>query len=268
MEERFENIPGRYGVEVERTGPRSVACRLPLQPSLRAADGSMRCAAILMGVDMACGMSAGLGVFPEWTLTADAEVHLLGPCMEGPLRVDARCIRAGRKMSVAEARLVDEGANDRLVAVATGNHGVMTPNFEPPIASMETGARQRFASPAVPETESLEETFGLRLDAGVARIPLSDRSRNPWGILHGGLHGLLIDAVARAAKLEPRHLVLRFMNPVREGDAVARVIERYDPAGPGTPAVSPGGLARIEVVDSANDRVAVLAHVLGSPVAP
>ena len=106
----FEYIPGRYGFYVERTGPAAVAGRIPREPSLTDRDGNLRTAAVLMGVDMTCGMAGGLGVLPNWTVTADADVHLVGACRVGPLRVDATNVRAGRSMSVVEARAVDEGA--------------------------------------------------------------------------------------------------------------------------------------------------------------
>ena len=125
----YEHIPGRYGVEIERTDS-GTSTFVPLRPDLAALDGSLRIAAVLMGIDMGAGITAGQAVLPGWTVTADIETHLVGRCTVGPLRVDARAIKPGRTMSVVECRVVDAGAADQLVALATANHGVLEPTFD------------------------------------------------------------------------------------------------------------------------------------------
>ena len=97
----YEHIPGRYGVEVERTDS-GTSTFVPLRPDLAAPDGSLRIAAVLMGIDMGAGITAGQAVLPGWTVTADIETHLVGGCTVGPLRVDARAIKPGRTMSVVD----------------------------------------------------------------------------------------------------------------------------------------------------------------------
>jgi acyl-coenzyme A thioesterase PaaI-like protein len=263
----FERIPGRYGYSLERTGDLSVAGRMPLLASLTDPDGAMRPAAMLMAIDMTCGMAGGLGVLPLWTVTADAEIHFLGECTVGPLRVDARCIRAGRAMSVVEARVVDEGAGDALVAIVTANHGVLESDFSHFLATASIGDVKHFDRPDHPDDESLEQYFGLELTRGVhgtqdvaptimARLALDRRTTNPWGILHGGLHGLLVDTTARQAGMERvTDVVLRFLNPVRSGPAVAMVSDDLRRGG--------DRVVRIEVRDEAADRLVVLAHVVG-----
>lgn len=252
----FEYIPGRYGYTVERTGPVAVAGRIPGEPSLRDDDGNLRTAAVLMGIDMSCGMAAGLGVLPNWTVTADADVHLVGVCRVGPLRIDASNVRAGRSMSVVQARAVDEGANDTLVAVATANHGVLESTFEHRIATAGVGEVQRFARPDRPVDESIETYFGLTTGDELATIGLDERTTNPWGIFHGGLHGLLVDTCARQAGLASwTHVGLRFLNAVKEGPATARTTE--------TIATGDRRIVRVEVRDEGSGRLAVIAHVTG-----
>lgn len=256
MAEAFEHIPGRYGYTVERTGTAATAGRIPLSPSLVDDRGGLRTAAVLMGIDMTCGMAGGLGVLPNWTVTADADVHLVGACSIGPLRVDAVNVRAGRSMSVVEARAVDEGDGDALVALATANHGVLVSSFEHRLATASNGEVQRFARPDHDPDASLESYFGLESTADGVAIALDERTTNPWGIFHGGLHGLLVDTCARRAGLgEVHHVSMRFLNAVREGPAVALATE-----------VLPRGrnrIVRVEVRDRGTDRLAVIAHVTG-----
>jgi acyl-coenzyme A thioesterase PaaI-like protein len=256
MAQAFELIPGRYGYTLERTGEREVAGRVALRPSLQAADGSMRTAAVLMAVDMSCGMAGGLGVLPNWTVTADADIHFVGPCLVGPLRVDAVGVRPGRTMSVVDFRCVDEGSGDQLVAVGTANHGVLASDFEHRIASQPTGARWEFARPDHPDDQSLEDYFEMTSSDGVTRLPLDLRTTNPWGIFHGGLHGLLVDAVATAAGVAvPRDVSLRYLNPVRTGPATAVVASVIERAG--------DRVVRVEVRNGIDGRLAVIGHVVG-----
>lgn len=252
----FEYIPGRFGYRLERAGPVEVTGWIDPMPSTRAADGTLGTAALLMAADMTCTMAAGLGVLPRWTVTADADLWIVDDCRVGPLRAEAVCLRAGRTMSVSSARLVDEGDGDRLVALATANNGVLTPRFEHFMARSEIGDVKVFARPEFPEDETLEAYFGLREANGEIVAPLGPRTTNPWGIFHGGLHGLLVEHAARAGGITaPRQLGLRFLNPVREGSAVARAVEVFDR--------DEDRVAKVEVRDTGNDRVAVVAHVAG-----
>ena len=75
----YEHIPGRYGVEIERTDS-GTSTFVPLRPDLAAPDGGLRIAAVLMGIDMGAGITAGQAVLPGWTVTADIETHLAGGC--------------------------------------------------------------------------------------------------------------------------------------------------------------------------------------------
>ncbi len=265
IHESYESIPGRYGLAVTRSGDQAVTSWVPVEPGLSNEDGSLRPAAVLMAVDMACGMAAGLGVYPKWTVTADSEVRLVGPCLVGPLRVEARCVRPGRHQSMAEAYAYDHGANDALVAVATANHGVLVPKWDTFMADTPIGVTHKFHRPDSPPTESLESGFGVERRTGpdgtTIVVPLDDRTRNPWGILHGGLTGLMVELAAAAGGIvEPRDFVLRLMRPVREGPAEARVIETVDRDG--------DRLVRIELHDVGADRLAVIAHVSGHTRGP
>lgn len=254
--EPYELIPGRYGVVLTRTGEAALEGRLPMESHLCRPDGSMRTAAVLMGIDMTAGMAGGLGVYPEWSVTSDADVRLVGPCTVGPLRVDATNIRAGRTQSLVDVRAVDEGDHDRLVALATANHGVLTPSFDPALGRVPIGDRFPFTRPADAIGTSLEDAFGVTLADGVVSAPVDVRTTNPWGIFHGGLTGLLVEkAIDEAGIVEPRDVGLRFLRPAKVGPVDACVVDTVDRVD--------DRLARIELWDRGADRLAVLAHVAG-----
>ncbi|MEM8706414.1 MAG: acyl-CoA thioesterase domain-containing protein [Actinomycetota bacterium] len=250
----YEHIPGRYGVEIERTEV-GTSTFIALRPDLTDADGSLRLAAVLMGIDMGAGLAAGMAVVPGWTVTADIETRIVGRCTVGPLRVDSRAIKPGRTMSVVESRVVDAGADDALVALSTANHGVLEPTFTDDLQVMPVGGRRVFTPPLEPG-DSLEGYFGVDLDADELRIEIGDRTRNPWGILHGGLSGMLMEQAARRAGVaEPTDLVVRYLRAVKEGPGVVRVVETVDRGDT--------RLVRLELVDAGTDRVAVVATVGG-----
>ncbi len=254
----YEKIPGRYGISITRSGEQAVTTRLPLESSVARRDGSLRPAAILMAADMACGMAAGLGIAPDWTVTADTEVRILERCTVGPLRVDAECARPGRHQSLATARAYDEGSADRLVAVITANHGVLEPKWDTFMAHTPIGSVHRFHRPD-DDVMSLEDTFGVEIrdvedGPQVVVAPVDDRTRNPWGIFHGGLTGLLLeDAAALAGISDPHDIVARFMRAIRVGPAEARIVEVIER--------DSDRLALIEVWDVGADRLAVLGTV-------
>ncbi len=251
----YEHIPGRYGVTITKTDD-GTATRVPLQPSLLADDGSLRLAAVLMAIDMGAGLAAGGAVLPKWTVTADIETRIVGRCTVGPLRADSRPIKPGRTMSVVESRLVDEGADDALVALSTANHGVLEPTFDDSLQHMNVGGVRVFEPPTEP-LGSLEEYFGVRRHEGGAAIDITERSRNPWGILHGGLTGLLMETTARAAGVaEPTDLVVRYLRPVEVGPAETRVVEVADRP--------MGRLVKIELVDTGTGKVAATG-LIGGP---
>jgi len=258
--ESYETIPGRYGISITRAGEMAVTTHVPMEPGMCGSDGTMRPAAVLMAIDMACGMSAGLGVVPNWTVTADTEVRFIGRCTLGPLRVDARCVRPGRHQSLAEARAYDEGDSDALVAIVTANHGVLVPEWDTFMAHTPIGSVHRFRRPEFGAAGTLEQSFGIESSGqgefAVITAPLDERTRNPWGIFHGGLTGLLVENAATAVGIEePTDVVLRFMRAIRKGPVEARVVD-----------VMVRGhdrLATVEVWDSGADRLAVLATVSG-----
>jgi len=102
----------------------------------------------------------------------------------------------------------------------------------------------------------LLEFFGVRtVDASTVALDITDRIRNPWGILHGGATAVLVDAAATqavAAHAIVTDVVLHFLRPGRIGPAVARTTtlgRRPD-----------GHVVRVEVVDAgAGDRVMAVA---------
>ena len=143
------------------------------------------------------------------------------------------------------------------VAVQQGviQDGVLEPTFDDDLRGMTVGGRRVFTPPADPG-DSLESYFGVDVSADDLRIDLSERTRNPWGILHGGLTGLLIEQAAfRAGIAAPTDFVTRYLRAVKEGPGEIRVVETIDRG--------EIRLVRVELVDAGTGRVAVVSTVGG-----
>jgi uncharacterized protein (TIGR00369 family) len=97
--------------------------------------------------------------------------------------------------------------------------------------------------------EAMLDQLGVRLlDDGAVEVDVTERLRNPWGILHGGVTGLLVEASARAAVGDghvPRGTTIRYLAPGREGPVRAEPKVLVD--GPD------GALVQVEVRDRGQD---------------
>lgn len=163
-------------------------------------------------------------------------------------------------MSVSEARLFDEGNGDRLVAIATVNHGSMTPAFEPFLASMNVGASRPFSVPHHPVDRTRRAVWKRRLRIDVLldrdqRCHGSGSPRRSPEIVRRSDLGRALDLETRRRipekALVAKDLASRFSAPERLPMLLERTIEtiwdapnersprRHGFPGPGTAFVHP-----------------------------
>ena len=217
-------------------GPTAMGGRVPVDPPQRGAGGGLRTGALMASIDSLGGFLCGISVLPEWVVTTSVMCTVARLAHQGPLRFDGRVLRRGRNSVVAALGVVDEGNDDREVAAATMTCAVLDPG------DRNLHVERPFAAPmAPPDPEGLapEEFFGIEPGAGpVTRLHVVDRSRNPWGILHGGALAVLVDVAAcrtAEAALSDRSptdradhrvaaadTVLHFLRPVKVGPLEAR----------------------------------------------
>ncbi len=247
------NPPARIdaviGLRREEVGDRVVG-HIPNAPHLRS-DRGVRSGVVLGAMDATAGLACGLASLPAWTVTTSLMAVVSRHDHSGPLRLDARVLRASRARVVASVDVRDEGNHDVTVA-----HGVLTTTVLDPAAGPPAFARPVVAQPPVVEVASLEVAMGIEPARGpTTTLHLHEGTRNRWGILHGGAMALLVDVAAeRAAGTGAvSSVVLHFLAPARHGPMEARCDVR-------------DGLVVVSVHDTGQDdrQVALAAARVGS----
>jgi uncharacterized protein (TIGR00369 family) len=202
--------------------------RAPIDPHHRSPAGGLVTSGIVTHVDSIGGMACGLAVLPRWIVTSTLLVRVLRPGHEGPLEVDGRVVRAGRRSATADLRVRDEGGGGALVATAEVTCAVLDPG----ILDLDLSRPVVFDAPAAdPDGVAPEAFFCLSPgDDGSVVLEVADYLRNPWGILHGGAVAALADAAATRAAVwsgavtpvVTRDTEVHYLRPVRVGPVVAR----------------------------------------------
>ena len=251
------------------TGPAAVL-RGPFAAPSHVVDANGRTPTGILAalVDSISGMASGIAALPGWIVTTNLNVRrapasLFGPTGTGPLLLDTEVLRRGRSAIVTRTSVTaaDDGA-----AVATGwmTAAVLAPNGGPPEITRPVRP-VGFEPVDDPAFAADPDTFFALRDGhapGEVALDLVDRTRNPWGILHGAMT-VLADTAARSAvagtpALTPTpgmavaDLNVHYLSPGRVGPvrATARVI--------GTKGLE--HLVRVSVVDhGAGDRPLVVA---------
>ena len=240
-----------FELAARRAADETMSTWIELRPDLVDASGTALVAVIAYLVDSSVGMAAGFAALPQWVVTADIDLHLVARATTGPLRADSRVVRAGTRQVLADCTVYDEGTG-AVVATATANHSVLSPERAAPMSvpppdvifrHPATGSGKQGPSGLRPP---LVERYGVRPVPGVvgaAEVDITGPARNPWGILHGSLFALVVEAAMASARPRARidDLIIRFVAPARVGPA--RALATY----------VDGNLWQIDVRDVGND---------------
>lgn len=112
------------GITLDRVEPGAVTLRLPHRADLTQQHGFLHAGIVSTALDSACGYAAfTLMPADAAVLTIEFKVNLLAPARGPVLRLEGRVVKAGRTISVVDARAL-QGENDTLVATMTAT--VMT----------------------------------------------------------------------------------------------------------------------------------------------
>ncbi len=206
--------------------------RVDVRPSLLGPHGiGLGAGAMLAVTDAVGGLNGGLAVLPRWVVSTNQRLRVVRLEHVGPVRLRSRILRTGRHAVVAAVDVVDEGAHDALVASAVVTSAALEPVNGAP--KWERPARLNPPEPP-PLPHRLRDELGMNRVEGGAHadgdvrvlMDLTDRVLNPWGIMHGGVIGLLVEAVAEEAVPGGAltDAVVHFLRPGRVGPVEARAV--------------------------------------------
>ncbi|MCM3883419.1 acyl-CoA thioesterase domain-containing protein [Frankia sp. R82] len=232
----------------------------PLTGAIRSRAGFASTAAILHLVDFSTSHPAMIAVRPDWTATQDISVHGASRIMDGPVVVDNRLVRAGKKVAIVESDIYDaHGVDDlrelhRMLGDATpaGRPGADVEGLTRAGRALVTFARlPRVAAPGMDDYDPsrwigqirssagvversashLQDTLGAQLlDAATGQFELhrTPYVTNSIGTILGGAQAALVEAAAEAMcpTAVTIDLQMHFLAQLRSGPArtVGRVL--------------------------------------------
>ena len=95
------------GAEIVSAEPRHAVCTLPLRPEHLNAAGTPMGGAIFTLADFAFAVAAN-GFSETVTVSQSAHIHFLSPAKGNVLTAEARCLKAGRTVSLYAVEVTDE----------------------------------------------------------------------------------------------------------------------------------------------------------------
>jgi len=109
------------GIELETVAPGTATLSLPITNDLKQNNGVVHGGAIASLIDSATAFAI-ISLLPpdEKATTADLTISYLRPLKEGRAHSTARVLRAGRRLIVVSAELVDDAG--KLIATALTNY--------------------------------------------------------------------------------------------------------------------------------------------------
>ncbi|MCK9875158.1 hypothetical protein MXD61_16260 [Frankia sp. AgPm24] len=202
----------------------------PLTGAVRSRAGFASTAAILQLVDVSTSHPTMIAVRPDWTATQDISVYGGGRIMDGPVVVDSRLVRAGKKVAVAESDIYDaHGVDDphelhRMLGDATpaGRPGADVEGLTRAGRALVTFARlPRISAPGMDDydpgkwvgtirssdhvverpADHIQDALGAQLlDAATGQFELhrTPYVTNSIGTILGGAQAALVEAAAEA----------------------------------------------------------------------
>jgi acyl-coenzyme A thioesterase PaaI-like protein len=253
-------VPARLGTRA-RVDERGLVVELEPQPGVLH-HGVVRSSVVAYLVDVVSGVSVDSGD-DVWTFTTDMTVRMLPVPAPGRLVAVNDVLRRGRRSVTCAVSVTD----DRGALVASGAigfaHVPRKPDDPPKIHLTPQEAVHRFGTTGLLSEPLRDEAGIVVLDApeGIVEITVRPEVCNPAGTLQGAMVALVAESAAEdlvahrlgvpvtVVDLDVRYLAQAKVGPVRTR---CRVM---------------GEWVRVELVDTAADRVSTLVYARAVPVA-
>jgi acyl-coenzyme A thioesterase PaaI-like protein len=215
--------------------------RAPLTPAVTSAAGSARLGVLVTLADIAASDPALASCLPDWTATQDLNLHAALPLVDGPVVVDARLLRLGRKVVVVSVDVFDgHGVEDlRQLQAAIDGHersalaarGLVVFARLPGTAAHGVDdhdpnqwlGQVRHHQHGEPIADAYDEMGFEVLDsvAGIVQLERTPYVANSIGTINGGAQAMLAEVAAEAVlpHLVATDVQLHYLAQMRAGPA-------------------------------------------------
>lgn len=175
-----------------------VVATMPVLPDLCDAGGAVRLGPVAAFVDFAAGGLAAAAAAPDWIVTHDLEIHLLGEATGGLLTARCRHLRQARNHFVSESQVSDEAGRPvaHVFITYTRLHGV---GEERPRRAGPEGPRSLADADEAPRVP-IDEFLGFEVDLASSSLRFEHRAvlRNSTGAIQGGAIVTAFESLATA----------------------------------------------------------------------
>lgn len=221
----------------------------PLTNEIRAQDQSCRLGVLVTMVDVAGSDPVLAAWSPDWTATQDLSVHAAGPLTEGPVLVDARLLRRGKKVIFVAVDIYDGHGITDLDELQASLDDTSGGKSRPTLAakSLVTFTRiSRTAASGMDEYDPkkwmgavrnrtsdhyneavLDDRIGLQVcdaGAGIVEVALTPYVGNSIGTISGGVQAITMEAAANAMRpgMTATDIQIHFLSQLKVGPSRTR----------------------------------------------
>ena len=195
----------------------------PLTDPIRSPRNACRVGVMATMVDVAGSDPVLAAWSPDWTATQDLSVHSVAPLLQGPIVVDTRLLRLGKKVIFVSAEIYDGHGIDDLEQLQA-----LIDTFHPEHSDLSLTARSLATFVRIPRTgasgvdqydpnkwlgairkrtaqqenqQALNHRIGLKIvdpAAGVVELTNTPYVANSIGTINGGVQALMLESAAEA----------------------------------------------------------------------
>ncbi len=222
--------------DIDHSGEAGLVIRMDVVPELLDERGVVRAGVLGIATDVFGGCLSIEAASPDWAVTSDLQLHLLGQLTKGPMEVRGDLLRSGRTSVVLEVEVVD--GEERLAAVGSMSFTKIKRRDDNPALPVDRPAATTFAREDSYFRRPLLDAIGVRDvpgDPSAIELDLAPYVANSVNALQGGLVTTLVEVaaerVARSASGKPvvttdfsvHFLSLGKAGPLRANARVLRV---------------------------------------------
>ena len=283
IEHKHNNFVADLDLTSALVNPQRCIMWAPFSDLIKAANGSVRVGVLATMIDVACSDPALANYSPDWTATQELAVQAAQPLREGPVVIDARLVRIGKKTVVTSARIFDARGETELDRLCALGDAVADPGDPAPLGAdcVLTFARipraatrgvadynpgewvgqVRRRSPLHPATgEDLNRKIGIQVvapAAGIVEVASAPYVINAIGTINGGVQAIMLETAAELLRpgMVATDIQIKYLSQMKAGPARTRGRVLRD--------APDHSVVALELVDAGNDnKLLTLATVL------